>query len=227
MEDNQKWISIIQESVKGFFQNDVRVDTYFNAEAFLDAGTEYQIVYMDVELQGMDGFEALQRYKTIFPDSLAVIVTAHEELCQKGYKVRAFRYLYKRNFEQESLEMLQSAMLVLHKYEKIRFRIVGQPELKISCKDVIFFETYGRNVQIHTTKGCYVSSEKITNLEERMEKEGFYRAHKSYLVNFEWVQHMGVKEIVLRNGEKIPISAKKKEDMWFKMNNWRFDRDNG
>lgn len=121
VEDNLEWMDKIWDSVNNFFQDntiEVEIDKYYNAESFLDAKKNYEIVYMDIELKekdknkkcsdNMGGLEALQNYQAVYSDCLVVIVTVHEEWCQKGYQVNVYRYIYKRNLQEELQEIIPS-----------------------------------------------------------------------------------------------------------------------
>ena len=66
VEDTFQWMDKIQDSVNNFFQDkaiEVEIDKYYDAESFLDAKKEYEIVYLDIELSStrgsMNGIEAL------------------------------------------------------------------------------------------------------------------------------------------------------------------------
>lgn len=235
VEDNLKWMDRISDSINNFFQDDaveIEIDKYQDAESFLNVKKEYEIVCMDVELKnqngekadGMDGIEALQHYKKVFPDCLAAIVTVHEDWSRKGYLAGVYRYIYKRNLKEEIQEMLQSAMPYLRMNRKMRFYVVGKENLEAVYKDVIYIETDKRNVKIHTTKGNYINNKTIGDWEEELGEEGFYRLQKSYLVNLKWVDQIETKKALLYNGERIPISSKKKDELWTKLLEWRLGR---
>ena len=230
VEDNQIWMDRIWASVNNFFQDstiEVTIDKYYDAGSFLDAKNEYEIIYMDVELKGVDGIEVLQHYKKAFPDAIVAIVTVHEEWWRRGYEAEAYRYICKSNLKREVQEMLQSVMPYLQMHQKMRFYVVGADDLEIAYKDVIYIETNKRNVKIHTTKGNYINNRTISAWEEELKTKGFYRVQKAYLVNLKWVDQIEIKTVMLYNGERIPLSKTKKGDIWLLLNEWRFQRKNG
>lgn len=233
VEDTFKWMDKIEDSVNHFFQDktiEVEIDKYHDAESFLDAKKEYEIVYLDIELSrtngSMNGMEALGRYKQIFPNSIAALVTVHEEEARKGYFVGAYRYIYKRNLEEEIQEMLESAMPRLHMSRKIKFYVVGKKEIEIACKDVIYIETHNRNVIVHTTKENYINNKTLKEWEGLLGQENSYMPHKSYLLNLRWVERIGEKEVLLYNGEKVLLSVKRKKEMQIKFMEWHLGEKN-
>ena len=234
VEDTKNWADDIKRETAKFLKEICEhIEIYDSGEQFIKDMREYSIVFMDIELQEMDGFAAARQYKLEFPESLIIIVTTHQEYYKEGYKIEAFRYLDKRNLKEELNEALEHAMIKLRKYRKIELPVINRGIVTVAYKDIIYIETDKRRVKFHTSKGEYISSEKIVNLTKTLEKEGFYRCHKSYLVNLDWVTEIindipsaEILKLVLKNGEKITLGIKKKKEMWLKLNEWRFQQIN-
>lgn len=63
VDDEKNWLVKIKRSVKEYFgEMDVEIRTFFSEETFLEGAGEYQIVFMDIEMQGMMVF---QYYRSI------------------------------------------------------------------------------------------------------------------------------------------------------------------
>ena len=230
VEDMEKWAADIKTQTAAFFAEKCETIDIFNcAETFLKTKKEYSIVFMDIELKEMDGFKAAKNYKEQCPESLVIIVTVHKEYCSEGYKVNAFRYLDKGKLREELKEALENAMLKLQRYERIELSVIKKGILTFACKDIIYIETEKRNVKIHTIVEEYISCEKIGELAERLEKYGFYRCHKSYLVNLEWVDDMvrdkimrENRNLLLKNGDRIAVACKKVNETRKKLQERKF-----
>ena len=48
-------------------------------------------------------------------------------------------------------------------------------------------------------------------LENKLQDKGFFRCHKSYLVNLKYVDRYNRQEVILENGEKIVIAKRRYE----------------
>ena len=55
-------------------------------------------------------------------------------------------------------------------------------KVRITCTDIVFIESYGRNVDVHTTEGSYRTQERIYQLEEFLDKSRFTRVSNSVIV---------------------------------------------
>lgn len=62
---------------------------------------------------------------------------------------------------------------------------------------------------VHTIDGIFEIVQHIHELENEMPKESYESCYVSLLVNFYWIKDIVGYEIILKNGEKIPLSQKK------------------
>ncbi len=198
VEDAKEWTekmkNVIQQTLK---KEQTEIEIYSSAEEFLEAGKEYQIVFMDIYLNGISGLEATIEYKSQFSKSIVMIVTSYKEYCREGYKVEAFRFIEKDNLKEEMQEGLEHALTKLRRYQTIEVHVPKQGKVMLVYKDIIYIETIKqeRKVIFHTTKQDYTAEEKITELTKRLKEDGFYRSNKSVLVNLDWVEKVSSDEI--------------------------------
>ncbi len=221
VEDAKEWTekmkNVIQQTLK---KEQTEIEIYSSAEEFLETGKEYQIVFMDIYLNGISGLEATIEYKSQFSKSIVMIVTSYKEYCREGYKVDAFRFIEKDNLKEEMQEGLEHALTKLRRYQTIEVHVPKQGKVMLVYKDIIYIETIKqeRKVIFHTTKQDYTAEEKITELTKRLEEDGFYRSNKSVLVNLDWVEKVSsdgieaAKKIFLKNGKKVSLGVKKRKE---------------
>ena len=77
--------------------------------------------------------------------------------------------------------------------------------------DIYYFEIKGRLINVHGIKDIFTYYEKIGVLEESLKDKGFFRCHKSYLINLKYVDAYNRQEAILENGEKIVVSKRRYE----------------
>lgn len=227
VEDMETWAEGIRTEIEKFSSKiGGQIDVYDGAESFLENLEEYDIVFMEAELKESNGMAAAGRYKMQYPDSLIIIVSSSRENGSGGYKMNVF--------QEDIAEAMEYAMTRLSTYSRISINLLHGEILELPCKDIIYMETDRRNLIIHTTQGNYFSGEKIMKLADEMGKYGFYSCHRSYLVNLDWVDRLMRDEIsrenrkiLLKNGEIILLSCKKKKDMWTALQKWRFQQAKG
>lgn len=203
---------------------DYSVSVFDKAESFLEDKQQFEIVFMDIEMDNMSGLEAAKIYKKRCPDGIVMLVTTHDELSTEGYKVSAFRYIRKGKLELEMREGLDAALECLKPAEKISIVIVNKGKLEIAWKEIVFLETEKRNVWVHTTTGSYLTNKNITEMRQELEKYDFIYPHKSFLVNLNWIDKMPDKHnILLKTGQLVPVSQKKVKEIWLLVYQWKLD----
>lgn len=66
-------------------------------------------------------------------------------------------------------------------------------------------------IEAHGTGGIFSYYGQIGLLEEELQGKGFFRCHKSYLVNLKYVDAYNRQEIILDHGERIAIAKRRYE----------------
>lgn len=64
---------------------------------------------------------------------------------------------------------------------------------------------------MHGADGIFDYYEQIGNLEEELKGKGFFRCHKSFLINLKYVDSYNRQEIFLHTGERIAIAKRRYE----------------
>ncbi len=213
VDDQKNWRLCIEELIKKHYaQNTPQIDQFDCGESFYDQD-EYDVVFMDIEMGDMDGFETVKRYKQKHGDACIVFLTTHVELSRRGYMVNAFRYIDKEFIMDEVEEALTSIDELPKKDHVIVFHVVNMAEMHIRAKDILFVETDKRNIIVHTLQRDYISNRGIEEVEEELKNYGFFRCHKSYLVNLERVRKIDRLYAYFANGTKAMISTRKYTEM--------------
>lgn len=214
IDDSKFWRDLAYDTVKAFYEDTpVDIELFDSGEAFLECHKPYDIILMDIEMPNKNGFETIAEYRLFKSDCIAIILTTHTEFANKGYFVDAFRYIDKTNMKLELEEALTSAAKVLACNDTISVNVIGLGSLKLVVKNILFIKTYKRNIIVHTVDNKYECSNNIAELESLLEKYGFYRSHRSCLVNLDKVTTFNKRDIFFANNETAYLSSRKYSEM--------------
>ncbi len=214
IDDEKEWRiktkEVVIQNLKSMKHN-ASISVYSSGDVFLQDEKTFDMVFMDIEMNGTDGFETTQAYKKCFPKCLVCILTTHSELSRLGYRVDAFRYINKDSMVEEISEALSSGIKVLGKNKKIAFHVVNVGEIQLPINEILYIETIKRNVRIYTREQEYLSNRTITSFEKELHTYGFYSVHKSTLVNLDAITSIDTKkrELGFPNGKSVTIAGKK------------------
>lgn len=209
IDDEVKWRNLASDVVKGYTEETDKIDTFESGVEFIKNKGEYNVVLMDVDMPEMDGFETIMNYKEQYSESIIIILTTHLDCARKGYLVDAFRYVDKTKMKEELKEAFEKVREI---DRKNRFSLTGtngNDKKNILIKDIIYIETNGRGSIINTIDRDYECSEKINDLEIKLEKYGFFKCHKSFLINLNCVEHLDKEFAYFAKGKKAYISVRK------------------
>lgn len=159
--------------------------------------TRPDIIFMDVEMPGMSGIECAKKIMDINPKTIIIFVTAHPEYMSDAFEVYAFDYMvkpFKIDRIRQTLERIKS---LNHDLEQNSIGHLTQPSKSldklivknkeglsfISMEDIILIQREDRNTAIYTADERYITSDSLSELEERLDKNVFFRSHKSYIIN--------------------------------------------
>lgn len=198
----------------------------------LIAAQQPDVVFLDIELPRMTGFELLQQIEHI--NFQTVFTTSHSHYAIKAFRFNALDYLVKPINESELDEtikrLLRSAnkgIDVKHALSNLDVQAVENQKLvlpqqngtlRVPLKQITHVEGYRNYSTIHLVNGNKeLSSKNLAYFEDILIDKNFFRSHRSYLVNTYHVKALQAGCFTLKNGIEIPISRRKETEAktWF------------
>ncbi len=179
----------------------------------LQALESFDIVFLDIIMQDLDGMKTAQAFRKKASDKILIFISSSREYVFEAYDVEAFQYLLKPVDDRKLKNVLQKAIVKTQSRSQ-EFIIVSRErqKKKLFLDDIYYFEIKGRIVDAHGPEGIFTYYEQIGELENKIRDKGFFRCHKSYLINLKYVDGYSRKEVVLENGEKIVIAKRRYDE---------------
>ncbi len=179
----------------------------------LQALESFDIVFLDIIMQDLDGMKTAQAFRKKASDKILIFVSSSREYVFEAYDVEAFQYLLKPVDDRKLKNVLHKAIVKTQSRSQ-EFIIVSRErqKKKLFLDDIYYFEIKGRIVDAHGPEGIFTYYEQIGELENKIRDKGFFRCHKSYLINLKYVDGYSRKEVVLENGEKIVIAKRRYDE---------------
>lgn len=181
--------------------------TFYSGQEFLKASIRCDIVFMDIELPDINGFEIVMEYQHICSSKI-IFLTSHAEEMANGYRVKAFRFLLKPIDLIKFKEAVDQAILEICSEKKIVV-LDGENKKIVKIADIIYIEAADRSTGIRTREGFYKSAFKITEYSNLLDPLFFFQTHRSYIVNMRFISDYNHSTIFLDNGEIVKLSRLK------------------
>ena len=186
------------------------------------------VVFLDIQLQDMDGFEIASQLIKLTKVPKIVFVTAYNEYAIEAFDYSAFDYLLKpvkdsrfdktiEKLRDELIKpetdaikrvqlLLQRHLELNHKKQKITLENDGKLFV-LDYSDILIIETEERNTKVITNRGDFITTTSMVEWEEKLQAHGFFRPHRSFLINLDEID-----EIVLWFNNSLQIKMKGYKD---------------
>lgn len=216
VEDELEFSMQLQEYLKQYQEkNDVefKISVFSDgAEILEDYRPEYDAIFMDIEMPGINGMDAAEKIREMDEDVVIMFITNMAQYALFGYSVGALDFVMKpvnyytfamkvrRVLKRVQKKELEQKAIVLNLADGIK---------KLDTKQIYFVEIQNRLLYYHTTEGEYVLKGTMQNAEKMLESDTFVKCNHWYLVNLKHVKEVK-KNIVVVGEHELEISRRNK-----------------
>lgn len=183
---------------------------FFDGKELLKCVESFDIIFLDIKMPEISGMELAKQMRENDRGSIIVFVTSAKEYVYEAYDVEAFHFLLKPVNEDKLKNVLKKAVVKVTACNNEDFLIISSKHQikKILLIDILYIESVGRTVKIHCTDGIIETYRQIGDLEQTLSDKHFFRCHKSFLLNLEYVSRFDKAEIVMENGDTVFLARK-------------------
>jgi len=189
------------------------------------------LLLLDIELEDGTGFDLLKKFE--HPDFKVIFITAHNQFAIRAFKVSALDFILKPVNPEELAEAVEKAQQVVQNELRLKLdaletnlqsedrqckKIVIKTSESIHLLDkdnITHCESDGSYCTVYTTEGAeIVTSKPVKDFDEMLAGAGFYRVHRSFLINLAHIKRFDKAEggcVILSNDHKIPVASRKRE----------------
>ncbi len=190
------------------------VSRFSGGRALLGQADSFDVIFLDIQMQQPDGMETARLLRQRGDRSLLVFVTVLKELVFDAFQVEAYDYLlkpldsarFKRTMDRvlRALEQRAAEDIVIQR---------GTGCEVVLLSDIVYCEVLGRKIYIHKNDGTVIDYyDKLEDLERRVDGR-FFKCHRSYLVNLDYVRGCQAGQVLLPQGKRIPVSRLREREL--------------
>lgn len=200
--------------------------------------TEIDVLFLDISMPDGSGFYVLEQLQPIKFD--VIFTTAYDKFAIRAIKTSALDYLLKpidpdelavaigkaeemKNKRSANYEVLLENLNPRNEKKKIMLNTFEGMHM-VYMNEIIRCEADDYYTRYFLNDGKVIMvSKTLKETEETLDDSGFIRTHKSHIVNISYVKTFVRNDggyLVLKNGEKIPVSRRKKDEVLTVLNNY-------
>lgn len=196
-----------------------KCDNAIEAISFLH-NNEVDLLFLDINMPELSGLDML---KTLTNAPKVILTTAYSEYALESYEYGVVDYLLKPIKIERFIKAVNKVVMQFEEFKKSEKSITKekpktifikeeQSSYQINHQDILYIESYGNYLKVHTKEKTYVTRETMQNILNALKNDAFVRVHKSYIVNLYYINKVYGNTIKLSNIE-IPIGASFKSEV--------------
>lgn len=185
---------------------DIFMDHYENGNTLLRSGQEYDVIFMDYQMEEINGIETARKLRKTNSDSIIIFISAYPSAALDAFEVQTFRFIQKPIDESKLFKALNDYLKSVD-YDNLLLINTHDGSYKIKMSEIIYLEGDGKYTTIRTKNKTLRVHLNLKQLEIRLPSSKFIRCSKSFVAGFEHINNHNNSSIIFDNGEKAVIGA--------------------
>lgn len=174
----------------------------------IEKGIRPDILFLDVVMPGQNGMDVAKEIRQYDTNMKIIFLTSSPEFAVESYSVGAYFYQLKPIWEESFFRLMDAVLAECEKKKKNSLILRSKDGItRIDLQQLEYCEVLGRKLLFHLENGAVLES--VGSLDDLagqlMQYSNFFRPHRSFLVNMEYIQNISSRSIKMVNDAEIPI----------------------
>lgn len=174
----------------------------------IEKGIRPDILFLDVVMPGQNGMDVAKEIRQYDTNMKIIFLTSSPEFAVESYSVGAYFYQLKPIWEESFFRLMDEVLVECEKKKKNSLILRSKDGItRIDLQQLEYCEVLGRKLLFHLENGAVLESAgSLDDLAgQLMQYSNFFRPHRSFLVNMEYIQNISSRSIKMVNDAEIPI----------------------
>lgn len=167
---------------------ETNIYTFKSGKELLDAQIRYDIVFLDIEMPGINGLEVHKKLKDRYMDTIDVFITSHDSYIDDALRLLPYGFIQKPVEKERFFKVLTGLIQEYNNQdEEIAVR-TNDGIIKIKKSHIVYAAIERRKVLLQTLETCIEANEPFSYWKEKLRDKLFFQVHQSYIVNMRYVK---------------------------------------
>ena len=174
----------------------------------IEKGIRPDILFLDVVMPGQNGMDVAKEIRQYDTNMKIIFLTSSPEFAVESYSVGAYFYQLKPIWEESFFRLMDAVLAECEKKKKNSLILRSKDGItRIDLQQLEYCEVLGRKLLFHLEDGAVLESAgSLDDLAgQLMQYSNFFRPHRSFLVNMEYIQNISSRSIKMVNDAEVPI----------------------
>jgi len=188
----------------------IQVSVFEDGDSLIKAHTQspFDILLLDIVMPLLNGIDTAKEIREKDKIVKIVFLTSSKEYAIDSYQVKASNYLLKPVIPSELYNCLDDLFHELHHEDETIMVKNNDGVHRIPLFQIEYIEAQGKHIVFKLQNGITIKAiGSLYSYESKLKiEDGFYKCHRSYIVNIHQIESFTQKEIIMQNGDHIPLS---------------------
>ena len=166
------------------------------------------LILLDVIMPLLNGMDTARELRAKNQKVPIIFLTSSREFAVDSYDVRAFHYLIKPVQNTAFFSVMDDFYVSLDKRKETFFAKIAGGCCNITLEETELLEAQNKEVVVYLSNGTQIEIRELFSDCAGIftPEKGFFRCHRSYIVNMKYIEQFTKTQIITKSGIAIPIS---------------------
>lgn len=193
------------------------IRNFYNAEELWEhlKTNNCDLIILDIELVQMNGVELGRLIRTELNDHdiKIIYISALDTYDRQLFDMQPLNFLSKPIDKEKLYETLDLAVRLSDDKNHIFAFKDKNGSHRLRAKDILYFESLKHDFKVVTINEVFNFRSSLSEIMNQLPSFGFAQVHRSYIINYDQIKTIKYEEIIMSNGDAIPISRNKRKEI--------------
>lgn len=189
-------------------------------------GELLHLLFLDIEMPGMSGVQAMKLIETSNFVWRIVFVSSHVEEVWAAFGLKTLDFGRKPVSYDSVMKWIKMALQEFSEEIVIKFDKDNTDTYQM-VSNIIYLEAEGNYVKVHSKERNFLVSRNLKYWEDKLPGKYFVRIHKSFLVNFEYIDYINIIVALKNNHVKFPVGRSYRKSLQSRYNTYIIEKIKG
>jgi len=197
----------------------VIIRKFYRGTDLLSSKIKFDTVFLDVEMEPIDGLETGKRLKAKDIKTNIIYITNYAEYSLRAFEIHPFDYIMKPINKDKLLRILVEAIKyrnIIKDEKRYSLNTIDSGRIILTLEDIYYFEVEGKKIKIVCGNREHHVAMSMRHVMKQLEKEYFESPHRSFFVNLVHINSIKGYDIYFNNAQMKPIPLGQKRVQEFK-----------
>ncbi len=200
-----KGIAAVMESDGRF---GCQLSSYQNIAGMMNSRKIFDLIILFVKGDGRDDLKPEEMRRLKNTSARIICVAEGMGFLKDAFRIGVFRYVFRKDMAEDLEEAVGEVLQEIEPASGLRLTIKGEDKW-VPFEDIYYIEAFGDEAIIYK-KDTYSTVRKTMDYLLEQLGNAFYRCHKSYIVNFDYVQRIDNDSVILKDARSVPVSVRRR-----------------